>query len=689
MKEQRGRPGSDPGAAVSQVVANPKLVSTIGDPADTRPSPRQPMGGARSSRTRFAATPGSQATGSGWRQADVEQLVQLGLPLIPVGPHKSSLVRWRLGARDYVHDPPTLGEVDEWADTLGPAGWAVLCGGPAAIVVLDIEEPGWSDRGPQGEGIRAVVSSLPSTCLRTSPSGGRHAYLRVLDGPAPDGRGGHLVERKSEGDSGATTLLAELRAERQYAVILGPGRGFLQRTFMPHGVTRAQLDDIMAKLRDLSDGQRHTPSRTVSGGSDPVSGRNWLDLLPPAEPCRVVLAQTEVVMKLLAADSLTPAILAPVLRLIGLVQDGHQGVPEELCMLRTEFLHRVNLRGTRPGGREAAAGQWERSISGAVRKVEPPRWLSARERRVCACWVEHVVALHHSARPPLTSKGRARTSEELVIQHVASWATSTGRPIVRQSQRQISLAVGIGLKSVNSTIRRIEQQGWVVRHSRPAGSIDGLELAVPVDLRGTTKYFSAELPSVVPLMDRALHPLFGSRGLGPGPAETFSHLAEHHRRLMRGYLVRVSPGTISDPPGRPPSARPLPAAGKGPGRTVAELVELTGKTRRTVRHHLRRLNEVGLAFCDSSERWWRYRAHPDWVAERYRIGDVTPVRRDLYDRQRRAWFRPQLASGRVKRLHEDGVHKYVDRVSGEIRWIDTNPPDTGPRAQGQTTRTPE
>jgi len=78
-----------------------------------------------------------------------------------------------------------------------------------------------------------------------------HAWLRVIDEPAPTGVGCKLVS--SVGADGELTLLAEYRGHGQYAVMLGHGRGDLADDFAPHPIT---LDDLTAKferLRAVSD----------------------------------------------------------------------------------------------------------------------------------------------------------------------------------------------------------------------------------------------------------------------------------------------------------------------------------------------------------------------------------------------------------------------------------------------------
>ena len=122
------------------------------------------------------------------------------------------------------------------------------------------------------------------------------------------------------------------------------------------------------------------------------------------------------------------------------------------------------------------------------------------------------------------------------------------------------------------------------------------------------------------LVDTAVHAyvhrLFGPRGLGPGPAETFGALPEQHRPVGRGLcLVRVPPGSLGIPsPAGAVNRRRMPRGRSGRGLTIGDLVARTGKSTATVSRHLKRLSEYGLAFSenqqDGSTRWWRYRVNP-------------------------------------------------------------------------------
>ena len=174
---------------------------------------------------------------------DVVRLHQdLDLHVFPMRENKKPMGRWRKGGTDYAEVKPTDAEVLKWASE-GPTGWCILCGGPARILVLDIEAAGMADLSEKGERIRHVLDRLPDTCKRPSPSGGEHAVLHISDGPAPDGHGHLLVERQD--GKPRMTLLAEYKGHGSYAVELGQGRGPLQPDFALHDVTLAELQAIL------------------------------------------------------------------------------------------------------------------------------------------------------------------------------------------------------------------------------------------------------------------------------------------------------------------------------------------------------------------------------------------------------------------------------------------------------------
>ena len=184
-------------------------------------------------------------------RAEFRQLHALGFHLFPVGVDKRPVGRWAHGAVNYVETPASIVEGDVWAADSRVYGWANLCGNHAAgVFTLDVEVAGMDYAEISG-----AFDALPASCQRSSPSGGRHAVIRVVGEPVATVA---LAFR-------AGVLLAETRgvspvADRAgaYAVITGPGRGPLPADFRPHELPRAVVDSLLDMIRGVDDGSGRT-----------------------------------------------------------------------------------------------------------------------------------------------------------------------------------------------------------------------------------------------------------------------------------------------------------------------------------------------------------------------------------------------------------------------------------------------
>jgi hypothetical protein len=181
---------------------------------ERRPDPATRMAQTTSDKNKLTSSLPLRGNGSRWRNEDLVRLhCDLGLHVFPTGTNKKPRSKWHLGPTDYVEVRPTADEVLAWSRKL-PDGWCVLCGGPSAVVCLDIEAAGIEDTTLKGDRIRQALARLPVYCQRPSPNGGQHAWLKVTDGPAPRGIGGKLVWRLAGTDKDGKpfyTLLAEYR----------------------------------------------------------------------------------------------------------------------------------------------------------------------------------------------------------------------------------------------------------------------------------------------------------------------------------------------------------------------------------------------------------------------------------------------------------------------------------------------
>ncbi|NYG07807.1 hypothetical protein BJ986_002294 [Phycicoccus badiiscoriae] len=596
---------------------------------------------------------------------------------------------------NYTDHQPSDDQILSWAGR-APAGWAVACGGPLAVVVLDVEAPGMRDSTTKGETIRAVLAELPEHCKRPTPSGGVHAYLRVSNGPAPSARGCQLV--RAERPAGARpALLAEYRGQAQIAVILGHGRGDLPPDFAPFQVTTARLSHWFDRLRAVSD---HTPAqrRTSCAPGSPGSAQSlsldagndaeadsvvaaFLGRVPGGDPCQWMREAADQVLKALATDRLHPAILGPVLQMVRGASTGHQGLEAALQELRMEFLPRVATRAGRPGGTQDAELEWDRALAGAIARVSEQR-SRVQPTSACDCWLDAYLPAYDSSPVEARSRsGRARATDRVVVDYLLGKARLQRARVVRQAQRQISQATDLPLARVSAVVARLCEQGWITRKQSP-GAIDRLELTFPSTVTRTTEEPTGKTvgSSVVLVPKHGVHRLFGTAGNGPGAEATFA-LLPHWRwplRTRSGFLVRVTPGSASAVFAQPPATGPrrgIPAAPAGRGKTVRELAEESGVPASTIRGRLSRLKRDGLAFRDLHGRWWRYLFDPDWLADALGIPDTAHARKLLYDVQRRTYYDRLVENERVRvEDGEDGSALYVEVETGAVLWIDREPP---------------
>lgn len=184
-------------------------------------------------------------------QDELARLFTAGHHLIPMKADKKPAVRWRHGATDYVHTQPSWERITRWSKTY-VAGWASLGGGPGRRVIIDVEAA--------GAGILELTELLaPIGGRRPTPSGGFHCWLTVTDAPDPFPYGNSkLAYRDGE-------LLAEMRGEGGYAVIIGPGRPDLPTDFEEMKVSTAELDELLERIRALSDTEPTPPPKRGRG----------------------------------------------------------------------------------------------------------------------------------------------------------------------------------------------------------------------------------------------------------------------------------------------------------------------------------------------------------------------------------------------------------------------------------------
>jgi hypothetical protein len=185
----------------------------------------------------------------------------LGLHVIPMkidgkGDKKPAVTQWRRGPVDYVMTKPLDMEIWHW-DRQHKA-WAIICGGPRRVICVDVEALGMSEAAIAN----AVLDGFPVSCHRPSPRGGMHAWVEITDGDLPATQA--LARTKDPSDPTRPKMLAEIRGQGAYAVILGMGRGIdLPNGWAPVPMTREQFDAAVQPIRDAN--EYTEPPRVVRG----------------------------------------------------------------------------------------------------------------------------------------------------------------------------------------------------------------------------------------------------------------------------------------------------------------------------------------------------------------------------------------------------------------------------------------
>ncbi len=409
----------------------------------------------------------------------------------------------------------------------------------------------------------------------------------------------------------------------------------------------------------------------------PAVRPSTLAQLPAGPPCQAMSRQRDAVMKQLANGRRHAAVLGPVLQLVRLGQQGHQGLGEALTDVRRDFVSRVS--DDRAGGEAEASLEWDRAVRGALAKVFPGGILLAADR-CCSCFIADLRAALNDHR---LFTPRGQLSERKILRYLILRAQYKGSRLVQESQRQIAEAVDVNQPTVTRVIKRLMKLGWLTRHNRSSKiEADGYLLHLPEAFKKlSTRLPTAAGPLVDTTMNAFVHRLFGPRGLGPGPAETFAALPEWRIPFGRGALVRKTPLLPSTPGLVNPwqGTRQIPRPTPGTGMTVAGLIERTGKSRPTVQRHLKRLSERGMAFHERG-RWWRYRFDPDVIADRDEIPHTSLVKVARHLAERRSYFQAlidsapdQLPSRVIRNIRGGRWCVYVDVTSGEVLWRDPEP----------------
>lgn len=360
-----------------------------------------------------------------------------------------------------------------------------------------------------------------------------------------------------------------------------------------------------------------------------------------------------------------------------------------------DFVSRVSDE--RAGGVIEAQQEWDRSLDGALTEVLGEHG-KFPVHPACDCFIAELSRT--SQDNTLFSTGIAGLTERQVMRYLIEAARLGRSVLVQESQRQIAVAIDRHQPTVSHVLKRLEALGWM----RRLAAVDPLaptpylllvpEVCTDVSTKGPAGYIGTLLTAgslVDTNMHTQVHRLFGPAGLGTGVEETFAALPEYRVRVPRGYLVRNLPGFPVTPGLLNPfqGSRQIPRPAQVEGMTVLELVEVTGKHRSTTSRHLKILLDRRLVLEESQQdglrRWWRLRFDPDQVADRDEVPHTAQLKAEAHIRERRSYFRGRIRSDQVgnrtpsvQQVHGPDGDAYMNVRTGEVLWIDSDPPETNP-----------
>ena len=175
---------------------------------------------------------------------------------------------------------------------------------------------------------------------------------------------------------------------------------------------------------------------------------------------------------------------------------------------------------------------------------------------------------------PARWAGQAGPSDLAALRAVAHLVTTRRVPVVSASTRTISELTGRKQTTADRALRRLTRDGWLVRVSDGQGT----EAA-------TYRLTTPHRPAADPISTLPPPASVAGGSLAPAPPTT--------ERLRTAITIQSHDVMTTDGLGRYAAAVHI-ALSTQPG-TIAALATRTGLTRRTIRHQLQRLAEVGLA----------------------------------------------------------------------------------------------
>jgi DNA-binding MarR family transcriptional regulator len=412
-----------------------------------------------------------------------------------------------------------------------------------------------------------------------------------------------------------------------------------------------------------------------AGAGDALS---WVAAEPDQEMCLAVQQEVQRFVELMSRGAHHQDVLAPVQRLLRLRQQGHLGVAMALQQAQGDFVQAMSDKRSE----NEARTEFQASVSGAWQRMTRPR--DPKQHAACSCQRQALRKLVEAGVG--LSKGIARTSEVRVMRHLLMRADQQGTWLITgESQRTIAQSIDVHQPTVSKVLKRLADLGFMkeLSYGRGRSRANDYLLTAPDAL----KELSIEVPEIAGTsidnsVRASVHRLFGAGGLSGSVADTFGALSEWYLPFGRGRLIKIRRESPPSPLLTNPyvGKRQIPqAAAAMEGRTVAEIAAVIRRSPSTVRKHLKRLEQEGMAFCLEG-RWWRTRFDPEALADELDVADTAERKRLEYLRQRRVRFDWQSQildrDGEPileKVITESGHAIYVSPKTGEIMWQDPDP----------------
>ena len=623
------------------------------------------------------------------RDLDIaRQLARWGVPIFLAQPDRDRHGRWRSGSghgktgywlpKRWQLTVPDPAVVDKWK-----AGMALCAVMGKVVDLLD------SDPRNGGDATRQELmdaGSWPRIWWQAStPSDGLHDFVAMMGVRSlNDVKPGLDVKAGKDGQGHGFAFIAPTVKMSKTTGDLKAYRWILPPTTMP-----ASGDNTVRAMAELvmeSHGIKGS-NRKSTNEADTSTLRNRLMALPDEELCDRMQTQAIYVAKALTKKR-HQATLGPVMQLVRLGREGHRGLRSALTDLSQDFASRVSDE--RAGGAVEAQQEWDRSVDGALTEVLGEHG-KFPVHPACDCLIAELRRAKQDTT--LFSSGTAGLTERRILGYLIEAARLGRSVLVRESQRQISVAIDMQRPTVSHGLKRLEDLGWL----RRLAGVDPLaptpyvlllpEVCTGIPTKGPAGYITPTTAgtSVGMSMHAHVHRLFGPAGLGPGVEETFAALPEYRVKMTRGFLVHKLPGFPVTPELLNPwqGTRQIPRPASAVGMTVRDLVEVTGKHPSTIRRHLEKLLDRGLVFeetqPDGPSRLWRVRFDPDQVADRDGIPPTADLKAVQYEAQRATNYEGLIRSGSSRfRVEVVGNQRlYVDAITGAVLATVTEPnPDS-------------